>query len=1210
MQGFDFSHNREMRQCLRCKKQCAAPAFFCEQCRLSFQADDAQENRLSPHNGLSSFSSSTNHQDDFARRESATTPSLTAAPPYPLFAGHSEHGMSPFDQQMFQEIDAAGFFPEEPRDDSKNIFAVSANSVDQSFNRLNEAAQHIAADSENPANARAPHVPRLAPIRHISVNVERASTPLPASLPEFQYKYPQTQEPPLPKNAYSTEPGERNALTDDSPLFPDSEFDFDDYDPWQEESQHDPLGLRHMPKRSEVDADTLKNDVTAQPSQTSKRRVHPFFSHLQRWLKRRTRVLFIVLIVLALIAIVFDGLLVAFWQHHLPGTASNLPPALMLSTSFVEYGQHVTIRLRNFTPNASVVLSRDIQEPVDLTTQSSPFVKLDANGARDLMMIVGNDWQPGQHTIEAEDVHSHYTASATLRLDEGPTRPAHLLLGTTTINLGSGYIGANTLRALHLSNGGGGDITWSASSNQPWLMLSPNHGTFSEDQGIQVAGDRTSLKAGVYHGNLKFTSNVSNPIIIPVQMTILPLPPGVGAVLDVTPAVLNFTATDGMGNPASQSLTVSNPGKKPLSYSISSVEPANLSNGPAYLTTTELITSWLNPGQSSGTVIPGTSSTVPINIDSKTLLPGTYISNLVISASSGTSALNSPQEVSVALIVQPSCGVTLSSSTMSFTTVAGQVSPSNQALSLTTTASCPSVTSWSTVSSASWLTATPTNGQVQGATPAVTSIGVSSASMKSGVYNGILLVSVAQNTQSLMVQLTVQSPPPPSAPVMKVSPLNLNFSTTLGQSGAPAQTVSVANTGPSTLVWSTAVSNSTGASWLTTSPTSGTVAPQQVGNTVVNVSTNGLTPGVYSAQLVIIGKNQAGATASDSPQTINVTFTVAMPCTISTLSSNTLSFSAVQGGNNPSPSQVSFTASGNCNWPLKWNAAANTSATWLNFSPSSGSLSTSGQSATITVTPTIAGQVPGVYSVPITVTTSDFTGAAVGTSQTVTSTLTVLQPCTLQTATSSLSFSASQGQSSSAQTIQLGEVGGNCADPVSWTASPGSTTWLSLSPSAGSDNGSGESISVTADATNLTPGTYSATISLSATGSGGAPVLGNPQIAITFKVNGATVNGEVEVCSSNPCLLPSALPNAALTLTDPSGNVVYQGAADSTGSFTITNLAANTYTLAVSGTDASGIAYTGSQTVNIASGGSSTNAPIIVLATPVPSATPTPVPTQ
>ena len=151
---------------------------------------------------------------------------------------------------------------------------------------------------------------------------------------------------------------------------------------------------------------------------------------------------------------------------------------------------------------------------------------------------------------------------------------------------------------------------------------------------------------------------------------------------------------------------------------------------------------------------------------------------------------------------------------------------------------------------------------------------------------------------------------------------------------------------------------------------------------------------------------------------------------------------------------------------------------------------------------------------------------------------------------------------------------------------------------------------MTADATHLTPGTYSATISLSATGSGGATVLGNPQVAVTFKVNGATINGEVEVCSSSPCLTPSALPNAALTLTDPSGNVVYQGVADNTGSFTIANLAANSYTLAVSGTDASGTAYTGSQTVNVASGGSSTNAPIIIVASPVPSTTPTPVPTQ
>jgi hypothetical protein len=117
--------------------------------------------------------------------------------------------------------------------------------------------------------------------------------------------------------------------------------------------------------------------------------------------------------------------------------------------------------------------------------------------------------------------------------------------------------------------------------------------------------------------------------------------------------------------------------------------------------------------------------------------------------------------------------------------------------------------------------------------------------------------------------------------------------------------------------------------------------------------------------------------------------------------------------------------------------------------------------------------------------------------------LQVLQPCTLQETPASLSFTVSLLQPNApGQNISFNEAG-NCARPVSWTASvdAGSRCWLMVSATSGSDNGNGNTIVVNVNAQGKQFGQYAGRITLAATNSNGGSVQNSPRyIAVTLNV--------------------------------------------------------------------------------------------------------------
>jgi hypothetical protein len=957
---------------------------------------------------------------------------------------------------------------------------------DLALRKLSEAAQHIAAEEtlQQHPGLRVPRLSRFMSSYDISADIRRGNTPLPHSI-------------------YSTQPMSSSELSNQPPDLGPWLQDLDDageLDIWK--GRTDPLQARRFPSSSEIkhiEEEDIRRAVAAGLLDSSPNELGGSSETVPLQTYKRMRFLFSFLVVLAIFALTFDTILIVFTalrppQPHQP---SHLPPSLTLSENVVHDGQRLTLYIRNFSPSTQVSLTRDIGEPV--FSGHSSMVKVQSDGSQKVLITIDNTWKPGWHTLHAEDTMLHYTASATVWTDAGPTSPSHLLVSPMALNFGAGMVGANTLQELTLQNEGGQFISWTATSDQPWLSVGPNNGIFSSTMQITVGVARANLLPGDYTGTISITANGEVPQSVSVQMTVLPLPRNARAVLAISPAVLPFTTVDGMADPAGQSLVVSNPGTQPLYWMLA----ANSSSSDV-----DHQTGWLSMDTVSGIVMPQSTSSINLSIYSRNLLSGIYTKKLVFRVQNGFSALNSPETVEISLSVRPSCSLALSAGSLSFTTVAGS-NPNTQGLSLAATDSCSGVIAWSATSSVPWLIVTPASGQLNNLSNAIMTVSVNTTNLKPSTYFGYISIAVGQqSTQSVAVQLVVQAPPLPSAPIINVSPLNINVNITLGQQDPPGQLVTITNTGGSQLNWSTSVGTSA-SSWLGVSPAAGTIVPGQTGQLQVNVTAANLSPGTYVGQIQINGFDEKNVPAAGSPQIISVTFVVQPPCALSPPSSKALAFSATQGGADPAAQSIILSASGNCGWPVSWKAiVVGSTPSWLKFSPASGSFANSNQTVTLKIAPSIAGLSPGTYSTQISISALDAIGqSAQGSPQALTVTLNVVQACSLQVGSAGLSFTVEQGKMSTAQNVSISSTG-NCALPVSWKASA-DVAWLVLSPTSGLDQGSGSSIGVSVNAVQLTAGSYTGTITLSATDKSGVTIAGSPKtiavkVTVTNTVNATT----------------------------------------------------------------------------------------------------------
>lgn len=1105
-----------MNQCLRCSKPCSPTSLFCNTCQSQLHTQLWQE------------------AQSLTEAPTQTPPVVAvSAAPEEKASAVAERETNPIPTVKTPTIENPPATPLTPPIPQPAVYRGN-HLIDQAVQRMNQAAERIALAGQH--SRRILHPLRLRPISKKIPIVGQLFSPAPA-------------EPEQPSGEQAW------------PWPIDLEASDHGHEIWA--NRTDPLLARQVPRSGQAGA--FEDDDALQRAVSEGLATRPLPIRRVRKL-HKVQAVFIVLVALAFAVAGIDGLLasVALFDHHHPNAASGGPTSLTLSPNVASVGQTVTLHIAHFLPNTRAFITHDVEEAVELTSGSA-LVNIDGNGAANVTILIDESWGPGFHIVQAEDVTNRYTASATLQIiGSGPTRPSHLVIGANSLNFGADVEGANTIQSLVLHNSGGGDISWAASSNQPWLLLAPAQGIFSSSQTIAVAVQRANLKPGDYSGTITFSSNVGENEWVQVHMSVRPLPANAGSVLVVTPAVLSFTALDGGASPAAQALTISNPGSQPLAWTLASNNPVLLNSQNVLLHSFNIGNNWLTTDQTSGTIAPHSSGTVQVMVNSADLLAGVYSAMLVFNG--GQNTFDTPQNVGVSLTVQPHCGLQLNTGSMSFTAVSGQGNPANQSLTLNATESCSGTLAWKAASTASWLSVAPTSGQIRGAQKTMTAVSINASILKPGTYSSTITFIEAGNTQTVMVQLVVQAAPPPSQPILGAAPLNLNFSTTQGMPNPPGQAVTITNNGGSTLYWHTTV-NGLASSWLGASPSGGSVPARSAGQVTVNIDTSNLTPNTYVGEVILNGTNASGATASGSPQTIMINLVVLPPCTLQQPSSSALAFSAVQGTSNPSAQNINITASGNCDWPIAWNIAISGGASWLSVSPMTGTFPASGQSSMLNVNANISGLSPNTYNAQVTITAS---GNAQGSPQSFAVSLTVLPPCSLsvQAPPGGFSFSVAQGQPAPpAQNFTFSESG-TCAWPISWSAiaSSGSGNWLSTSPSSGSDSGSGATVSVSVNPQGLAPGAYTGTITVSASGSGGAPVQGSPQsINVTFTVSGFTISGGVIACGDSQCSTSQPLPGAALTLVNTSTNQTFNATADGSGNYSFSNVPLGSYTLTVTG---------------------------------------------
>jgi len=1198
-----------MSQCFRCSKLCEANAAFCDECR-SLLPNQLQQRPFSHASQVPSSTASTPEdtptlpehdavQGDSSEHTTSPLPIVEAdQTPLPAALVTHEDLVEPEDTPTLPEHNSVQGDPSEhitsplpivEADQTPQPAALVTHEdlVEQAVSMLNEAAQRIA-EGEDPAKSDRKarlysRVSRLRPIPDISADIRRESTPL------LQVSSSQPDEPV----SVSKRGIERQWSTGDSPGQVDFDADLPDLWPWFdadiEEKDNDiwagrtdPLISRHFPNSAEsarIEEEDIRRaraeGVTTGPYPISPRhRYSP-----------RMRIAFTALALFAFVALAIDGVLLGFTfihQHHTVGTPSG-PPTLILSQNSATIGQTIQLSIQHFTSLTSVALTHDIQEPIQVN-QGSSLVKINSSGWAKVALVITNDWDSGFHLIVAEDVATHYTASATLQITGGsPMPPPHLLIDTRPLNLGSAVIGANTIYHFKLTNSGGGSITWSASSHQSWLLVAPSQGIFNDSQVISIAVQRVGLKPGDYKGDLAFSSNVSPTEHVEVDMAVQPLPPNAGPVIALSPALLSFTAIDGQSNISAQSLTISNPGSRTLYWSLTSNNPATATTQSSLLHALGPGGNWLSATPTSGIVAPGATSTIQVIVNSQSVLPGVYIGTLLFTATAG--AIDSPQSVDVSLTVSPHCGIATSSGYLSLNAVEGQSNPGNQALSLNATVSCAgTAVNWWTSSTPSWLTVTPSRGQLKGTASTVVSFSVNTGGLAPNTYTGAISFVTGQATQTVIVQLFVQSSPAPAEPVMGASPLSLNFSNTRGLPNPTGQVVTITNNGSSPLRWNTNI-NLLAGSWLGVAPSGGTVAPGQTGQVTINVNTAQLIPGNYIGQVILNGYDAKGHIAPGSPQTVTINLVMQPPCAISQPSAGSLSFSAVQGtATGLTPQTVMFTGTGSCVWPVTWSTKVAPAASWLTLTPASNSIKGTGQSGSISVAVSIAGLPAGTYSTQVTLSAADASGAPTqGSLETFSVALSILPPpCALSPLPASLAFAVAQGQTASTQNVPLSEAG-TCARPVSWTATAdaASSSWLVLTPASGTDSGSGSTLSVNVNTTSLIPGTYSGTISISATDSAGVAVSGSPQtIPVTLTVTGFTISGSIVACSGPAPTCTTSQPLSGATVALMSGSTtIMTVVANASGNFSLPNVAPGTYIISASGTDSNNNPYHGSTTV-------------------------------
>ncbi len=415
---------------------------------------------------------------------------------------------------------------------------------------------------------------------------------------------------------------------------------------------------------------------------------------------------------------------------------------------------------------------------------------------------------------------------------------------------------------------------------------------------------------------------------------------------------------------------------------------------------------------------------------------------------------------------------------------------------------------WSASADQPWIELSPTRGTA----PSVLTVSLRSASLEVGSYAGNIIITApgAQGSPvAVRVTLTVRPSAPPA--VLEVNPRQLEFSGYAGGSNPAPQTLTLRNSGGQPLTWTAQVD----APWLSLSHSRGAL---QVGeSTQVQVSVNlaGLSAGARQAQITFTAPE-----AQNSPVIIPVVLRVeAVPPAVLEVSPLRLEFRGQEGGGNPVAQTLAVRNSGG--QPLTWTARA--SQAWVRLNPGSGSLQ-GGESVQVYVYVELAGLGSGTHQAEITITAP----GAQGSPAIVSVTLIIERPAVLSVTPLQLTFSGKVGRANPPpQSITIRNAGGGV---MLWSGRA-DASWLSIAPDTGQiAAGQSQRAEVRVELRGLSAGTYSGTITITASGAQGSP----QRLTVQLRVSPA----EATIYLTKPVAAPEG---AILRLTGPNKVVQVAG---------------------------------------------------------------------
>jgi hypothetical protein len=512
-----------------------------------------------------------------------------------------------------------------------------------------------------------------------------------------------------------------------------------------------------------------------------------------------------------------------------------------------------------------------------------------------------------------------------------------------------------TSQTVTISDPGARSLDWIGSTDVPWLSLSQSSGFVQPGGATQVAisADTRTLLPGTYSGRINFSAQGSGAVLhnlqsIDVTVTVTPY-----CDLMFSSGMLSFTAAYLQSDPPLKAVNLASSLScpAPLSWNVTSSA------------------SWLTVSNRSGT----TPSTLLVGVHLSGLGPGMYNGELTFRSSAGT------QTLLVSFLLGPAGTPVMSvgSSSLTFSTVAGSISPAAQTVALTNSGARS--LSWRAAAisqeGGSWLSISPVSGSLAAYQSTMLRVAVNTTGLPVGTYNGTVVITAVDSVTGQIMgpqqRVTVTVDIGPACTLQAPVPSTMQFSAVTGSNPA-AQTFRIGVTGTcfGNVTVTPSVTVASGSGWLAVSPASAVIGSGQSATFSVAVTSAALKAGVYRGSISLSGVSD-GVVIAGSSQTVKVTLTnQAAPAM--QLSTTSLSFSTTVGTNPANQTiKISNVGGGTLNW-----SAGSPSQSWLSVTPTSGSC-VAGSASTLTFAVNASGLAASTTAYQATVVITPSSGAAV-----------------------------------------------------------------------------------------------------------------------------------------------------------------------------------------------------------------------------------------